>query len=81
METGVANSLGHILDFYVDAIAKPKPLTLAIRQQCARLFGGFGFDTPILNAGHLDRRVEQFALSLGRASGHALGLTPSLVVG
>ena len=68
VEAAMPVSLGHVLDFQVHAIAEAEPLTLALRQQRARLFGGFGFDAPILDAGHLDRRVEQFAFSLGYAS-------------
>jgi hypothetical protein len=88
METGAVAkvamppSLGHILDFQVDTIAEPEPVTLAPSQERARLFGGFGFDAPIFDAGHLDRRVEQFAFSLGYASRHVLGRAPlGLVVG
>jgi hypothetical protein len=83
--TTVLASLGHVLDFQVHAIAEPEPLALAPRQQSARLFGGFGLDAPILDAGRLDRRVEEFQLYLGRASRHvltnAVTRAPGLVVG
>ena len=65
LEMAMPLSLGHVVDFQVHAIAEPGPLALALRQQSPRFFGGFGLHAPILDAGHLDGRVEESPFSLG----------------
>ena len=53
------------MDFQVHAIAEPKTLALALCQKRARLLSGLGLDAPILDAGHLNGRIKEFALFLG----------------